>query len=89
MIRQTSGFMHQNNHRFYSPNKLIIFRDVSDDEHRTMYIGNFMVVDQVTQSDDDLNAFGRRYGEPHRPPDNSGYHRLILMRFEMLIPALA
>ena len=50
--------------------------EMSDDEHRTMYIGNFMVVDQVTQSDDDLNAFGRRYGEPHRPPDNSGYHRL-------------
>ena len=32
-----------------------------------MYIGNFMVVDQVTQSDDDLNAFGRRYGEPPNP----------------------
>ena len=32
-----------------------------------MYIGNFIVVDQVTQYDDDLNAFGHRYGEPPNP----------------------
>ena len=32
-----------------------------------MYIGNFIVVDQVTQYVDYLNAFRHRYGEPQNP----------------------
>ena len=45
----------------------LLSSEVSADEHRTMYIANFIVVDQVTQYDDDLNALGHRYGEPPNP----------------------